>query len=331
YSHDNLTGSSGLELDGDGNIISTEEYYPFGGTAILTARSQLEADYKTVRYSGKERDATGLYYYGYRYYQPWAGRWLSSDPAGTVDGLNLFRMCRNNPATFRDPDGKDPTDYNIIVEDDAQVLYRADGRSPEEIVAAGGFSNSLSSNTDGTLGRFENGETIEPIIYTAETLLGMKRFARMMPGLKYFYRIDASGLNVARYSTNFSNLKAKKNITQHLKQQAALMEKVILTGDWTKMNDVALRKDLTSTDDNSWMNLTESVAEVHIIGAPELLIKREDVSKAMNDPEMKAALAKRVIVPYTKITYIGDSDNNVIKDESKHIKLADLARKNELS
>ncbi|MBE3289742.1 RHS repeat protein, partial [Enterobacter cloacae complex sp. P31C] len=73
YSHDNLTGSSGLEVDGDGRVISTEEYYPYGGTAVRTARSQAEADYKTVRYSGKERDATGLYHYGYRYYQPWSG------------------------------------------------------------------------------------------------------------------------------------------------------------------------------------------------------------------------------------------------------------------
>ncbi|WP_244941624.1 RHS repeat domain-containing protein [Serratia inhibens] len=108
YSYDNLIGSSGLELDGDGNIISLEEYYPYGGTAVLTARNAVEADYKTDRYSGKERDATGLYYYGYRYYQPWAGRWLSADPAGTVDGLNLFRMCRNNPASFFDPDGRKP-------------------------------------------------------------------------------------------------------------------------------------------------------------------------------------------------------------------------------
>ncbi|AIA46964.1 RHS repeat-associated core domain-containing protein [Serratia sp. FS14] len=108
YSYDNLTGSSSLELDGDGNIISTEEYYPFGGTAILTARSAVEADYKTVRYSGKERDATGLYYYGYRYYQPWAGRWLSADPAGMMDGLNLFRMVRNNPVSLHDPDGRMP-------------------------------------------------------------------------------------------------------------------------------------------------------------------------------------------------------------------------------
>lgn len=113
YSCDNLTGSSGLELDGDGNIISMEEYYPYGGTAVLTARSQTEVDYKTVRYSGKERDATGLYYYGYRYYQPWAGRWISSDPAGTVDGLNLFRMVRNNPVTLEDKDGRVPTISSI--------------------------------------------------------------------------------------------------------------------------------------------------------------------------------------------------------------------------
>ncbi|MGX5102966.1 RHS repeat-associated core domain-containing protein, partial [Enterobacter cloacae] len=54
-------------------------------------------------------DATGLYYYGYRYCQPWSGRWLSADPAGTVDGLNLFRMCRNNPVTLKDEDGLAPT------------------------------------------------------------------------------------------------------------------------------------------------------------------------------------------------------------------------------
>ncbi|MBD8170332.1 RHS repeat-associated core domain-containing protein [Erwinia persicina] len=108
WSYDNLTGSGTLELDGDGNVISLEEYYPYGGTAVWTARSAVEADYKTIRYSGKERDATGLYYYGYRYYQPWAGRWLSADPAGTLDGLNLFRMVRNNPLTLSDPNGLHP-------------------------------------------------------------------------------------------------------------------------------------------------------------------------------------------------------------------------------
>lgn len=107
YSYDNLTGSSQLELNGKGEVITVEEYYPYGGTAVWTACSAMEAAYKTIRYSGKERDATGLYYYGYRYYLPWAGRWLSADPAGTIDGMNLFRMVRNNPVTLRDALGMD--------------------------------------------------------------------------------------------------------------------------------------------------------------------------------------------------------------------------------
>jgi insecticidal toxin complex protein TccC len=111
YSVDGLTGSSGLELDATGQVISREEYYPYGGTAVWAARSNIGANYKTVRYSGKERDATGLYYYGYRYYQPWAGRWLSADPAGTVDGLNLYRMVRNNPVMLKDIKGLAPLKY----------------------------------------------------------------------------------------------------------------------------------------------------------------------------------------------------------------------------
>ncbi|MFV8800301.1 RHS repeat domain-containing protein [Yersinia sp. LJYL362] len=108
YSFDNQIGSSLLELDNNGNIISQEEYYPFGGTAVFSSRNTIEAKYKTVRYSGKERDATGLYYYGFRYYMPWLGRWLNADPAGTIDGLNLYRLVRNNPITLMDVDGLSP-------------------------------------------------------------------------------------------------------------------------------------------------------------------------------------------------------------------------------
>ena len=105
YSYEDLTGSSGLEIDGTGQLVSKEEYYPYGGTAVWTARHAAEADLKTIRFSGKERDATGLYYFGYRYYQPWVGRWLSADPLGTVDGLNLYAMAANNPVTIVDHGG----------------------------------------------------------------------------------------------------------------------------------------------------------------------------------------------------------------------------------
>ena len=49
FSYDNLIGSSGLETDGDGNLLSQEEYYPFGGTAVLVAGTDSGIDYKTHR------------------------------------------------------------------------------------------------------------------------------------------------------------------------------------------------------------------------------------------------------------------------------------------
>jgi len=105
YSYCDVLGSHGLEAGGDGEVISREEFFPFGSTAVWACRSQIEASYKTVRYSGKECDSTGLYYYGYRYYQPWACRWLSADPAGAVDGLNLYAMVKNSPVSAVDEQG----------------------------------------------------------------------------------------------------------------------------------------------------------------------------------------------------------------------------------
>ena len=106
YSLNDHLQSSALELDQNADLISQEWYYPFGGTACFAARSATEAKYKTVRYSGKERDATGLYYYGFRYYAPWLQRWINPDPAGYVDGMNLYSMVGNRPINFGDLDGR---------------------------------------------------------------------------------------------------------------------------------------------------------------------------------------------------------------------------------
>lgn len=105
YSLTDHLGSSSLELDSEAEVISQETYHPFGSTAWFAGRNEVEASYKTVRYSGKERDATGLYYYGFRYYAPWLQRWLSPDPLRDVDGLNMFCMCAGNPIIYRDYSG----------------------------------------------------------------------------------------------------------------------------------------------------------------------------------------------------------------------------------
>ncbi|HDL7983646.1 TPA: RHS repeat protein, partial [Yersinia enterocolitica] len=321
YSFDNQIGSSLLELDNNGDIISQEEYYPFGGTALFAARNTIEAKYKTVRYSGKERDATGLYYYGFRYYMPWLGRWLNADPAGTIDGLNLYRMVRNNPISLMDEDGRMPVrmtndkesmiptsiDYNIIIDTNIDYLYRADTRSPEEIEKAGGFSASGSIANAGTLGRFENGEPVEPILYTAEKVYGMKDFANKMPGERYFYKINASGLRVASYTKNFEGLKNTRNLVTHLKKQKQLMEKVI-GEDWSNKTDTEIRKALITEDSSgppSWMSLTTDAKEAHIIGDKKLLYK----SKQLYEKDFQIP----ILVSWEKIEHIGSKEKGMLK------------------
>jgi insecticidal toxin complex protein TccC len=137
YSLGDHLGSSSIELDQDANLISHEGYLPFGGTAWWAGKSALEANYKTIRYSGKERDASGLYYYGYRYYAPWLQRWVNPDPAGDIDGLNLYRMVANNPITQADSDGRMTEGDYIIMQDtmeapvQAHEILRRESVSPE--------------------------------------------------------------------------------------------------------------------------------------------------------------------------------------------------------
>jgi insecticidal toxin complex protein TccC len=115
-------GSCTLELDDDGEVISQERYHPYGTTAWFAGRGEVEASYRTVRYSGKERDATGLYYYGFRCYVPWLQRWLNPDPAGEIDGLNLFWFVRNSPMVYRDRSGN--VSFDVLSEEETSNQER---------------------------------------------------------------------------------------------------------------------------------------------------------------------------------------------------------------
>ncbi|HUT72080.1 MAG TPA: SpvB/TcaC N-terminal domain-containing protein [Desulfatiglandales bacterium] len=106
YQIGNHLGSSSLELDENGDVISYEEYYPYGSTSYQAAKAGIDVSLKRYRYTGKERDEeSGLYYYGARYYAPWLGRWTSCDPIGVRDGLNLYRYVADNPIYFIDRRG----------------------------------------------------------------------------------------------------------------------------------------------------------------------------------------------------------------------------------
>jgi RHS repeat-associated protein len=109
FQHSNHLGSATLELDGDGQIISYEEYYPHGGSSYQAVRSQTEAP-KRYRFTAKERDEeTGFYYHSVRYYAPWLGRWTNCDPAGLQGGLNLYEYAKNAATRLVDTSGMAPT------------------------------------------------------------------------------------------------------------------------------------------------------------------------------------------------------------------------------
>ncbi|WP_175402792.1 RHS repeat-associated core domain-containing protein [Mangrovivirga cuniculi] len=97
----------GLELDQDRNIITYDEYHPFGTTAFRAENNAIEAKAKRYRYTGMEQDEeSGLNYHTARYYLPWLGRWGSADPIGIEGGRNLYAYTNNNPIKLVDASGK---------------------------------------------------------------------------------------------------------------------------------------------------------------------------------------------------------------------------------
>lgn len=106
YQFTGINDSIGLELDDLGQLLSYQEYYPFGGTAFVMGESEAEVKLSRYRYKSKERDqVSGLYCMGFRYYNAITARWMSSDPAGTADGLNTYLCTQNNPVMYSDPTG----------------------------------------------------------------------------------------------------------------------------------------------------------------------------------------------------------------------------------
>ena len=81
-------------VNASGTTVAHYEYDPFGGISRQTGAL---ADEFPHRFSTKYLDSeTGLVYYGYRYYSPDLGRWLSRDPIGETGGVNLYSHIANH-------------------------------------------------------------------------------------------------------------------------------------------------------------------------------------------------------------------------------------------
>jgi RHS repeat-associated protein len=97
--------SVSIELDNEANVISYEEYSPFGSTTLMASSTELKMP-KRYRFSGKELDVeSGLSYFGRRYFCASAARWTCSDPLGLADGLNTWAYVGNDPVNRMDSTG----------------------------------------------------------------------------------------------------------------------------------------------------------------------------------------------------------------------------------
>ena len=113
YQFGNHLGSATLELDADGNVISYEEYHPYGSTSYQAVDKPLRAAAKRYRFTGMERDeSTGLEYHSARYYAPWLARWTACDPLYGATALNPYCYVADSPAQMLDPDGRAKLPFN---------------------------------------------------------------------------------------------------------------------------------------------------------------------------------------------------------------------------
>jgi RHS repeat-associated core domain len=165
YQLANHLGSSALELDENGDVITYEEYFPYGGTSFIAGRNKRDIDLKAYRYSGKERDdVTGLYYFGFRYYAHWLGGWINPDPIGPEDSENLYLYVHNNPVNVVDPNGLQSTDHHELIR---QVFARVN------LSATGHESNEYGGITE-----FFSGSVLEPSltgVFQTDVRLGVIR------------------------------------------------------------------------------------------------------------------------------------------------------------
>ncbi len=126
YYHTDHLGSTRVTTSENGETITEIRYKPFG--------EQINTTEERYTYNGKELDATGLYYYGARYYDPEIGRFLARDPLQgekeVPQTLNRYVYCLNNPLRYIDPTGNQSDEFQDKVED---VFARLSNVDPEQL------------------------------------------------------------------------------------------------------------------------------------------------------------------------------------------------------
>ncbi len=152
-------GNIAAILDSNGNIVVEYKYDSWGNHAVLDANGADIASATHIgnlnpfRYRGYYYDTeTGLYFLKTRYYDPEIGRFITIDDISyidpeTINGLNLYAYCGNNPVMRVDENGTSFWDWllgaAIVVAAIALTVVTAGLAAPVSAAVGGGLLGAI--------------------------------------------------------------------------------------------------------------------------------------------------------------------------------------------
>ncbi len=199
----NHLGSSCLEIDQKAEIISYEEYHPYGTTAYQANYKEIKTSAKRYRYTGMERDEeTGLSYHSARYYIAWLGRWLSCDPIGIDGGINLYCYCNCAPNMYSDTSG---TDWVNRLMGGLQII----GGVAEGFAAANLFGIAGAASATGV------GVGIGALAATGGVVLTARAADNVFTGGKHLFLDSEDRTYLAEAATGWAEIAGSEKQTAH--------------------------------------------------------------------------------------------------------------------
>ncbi|QLI81214.1 RHS domain-containing protein [Chitinibacter fontanus] len=159
YFHNDPTGSPLAATNATGGVIWRANYKPFGDKAFgAGAQTPIK---NQQWFTGKpHEEATGLSYFGARWYDPVLGRFTAIDPvdwneADPTNSFNRYAYANNNPFKFTDPDGRN-----------AQLLLRGSyvvGYEVATYLGAGAFGAWLGGKLYDAIHSNRDPDTTTPV------------------------------------------------------------------------------------------------------------------------------------------------------------------------
>jgi RHS repeat-associated protein len=197
----------------DGSAEKTDLYEAFGNIASTAGAAENNRLANT-----KERSfSIGLDNHGFRYYDPEVGRYLTRDPIGYGDGMNVYLYVGNNPINHLDPEGLSAIGdfFSEAGRQTANLALRAGKGIVEGGLVVSDMMGYGTAAASGAGGEYEGHSDLFKSIYKNPTAMGDPNEVRG--------KIAVDGI--------------KRTLTLGMWNAAEASGEAAATGDWNKAQD----------------------------------------------------------------------------------------------